>query len=777
MKRPLRSPRTTGTPTAKKRRAPRPGRRGRILIVTLSVLLVLFAGAAIAVSAIDKKILARIDEIRNARPLPVLARPLTLRTGQTIPLFGVWHYLVLSREGGTLPFSPIFDRTARTIRIPSGPGRQTSIGWSETGQIAFIRASSRDLPETSLEQVTLPPLHLGSILEGRTLEYRPVAFSEISPSLKETFLLSEDRRFFSSPALDLKGIGRAFFHDIKAHRFKEGGSTLTQQVVKILFLQRRKTLTRKFEEAILALRMAAILPPEKIFSLYLNHIDLGGYGTERIIGVEAASLLYFGRHANQDGWKEAATLAALARAPTYYSPFLHPKRTVSLRNHILGLLYRHKVLAEKEWRTLSSAPLGLIEPRGLFHPLGPYFLSEVARTVAATPPSGALDTLRTTMDPLIQEEADHLLSLFLSRYDRTLPPKIRTLHPHDLQGVLIVMDPRTGEVRAMTGGRDFATSPLNRATRSKRQPASLFKIVPYLAALSPTPDHPAPFTLASALSNAPMNRLLGHKKWRPKNDIYDPRTTILLFRALARSMNLPAIHMTEALSKDDLVRTAHDLGLDTPGPSRIPLSYPLGVITQTPLQMATAYSRIANGGLSVSPVLLARNPGDSALPPPKRIFPEAPAYLLWSALQRVLDDGTGTSFLLKDPERDHWAGKTGTANRGRDAWFVALSPREVVLCWVGFDDNTPTMRFGAQLALPIVSSLVVWQNMTVPPLPPPGDIVLADIDRKTGLLANPVCGPSLQLPFIRGTVPNVGCTTTLPPSKENPIVHFFRQFF
>lgn len=777
MKRPVKSPRPPKPQTTKKLPARRPGRRGRILVILISVLLLLLAGGAIVVSAIDKKILARIDQIRNARPLPVLARPLTLKTGQTIPLFRVWHYLVLSREGGTLPFSPVFERTARTIRIPNGPGQETSIGWNETGQIAFIRASSRNLKETSLEQVTLPSLHLGSILEGRTLEYRPVPFAEISPALKETFLLSEDRRFFSSPALDLKGIGRAFFHDIRAHRFKEGGSTLTQQVVKILFLQRRKTLTRKVEEAILALRMAVLLPPEKIFSLYLNHIDLGGYGTERIIGVEAASLLYFGRHANQDGWKEAATLAALARAPTYYSPFLHPKRTVSLRNHILGLLYRHKVLSEKEWRTLSQAPLGLIEPRGLFHPLGPYFLSEVARNVASGPPSGRVEFLQTTMDPLLQEEADHLLSLFLSRYDRTLPPKIRTLHPHDLQGVLIVMDPRTGEVRAMTGGRDFATSPLNRATRSKRQPGSLFKIVPYLTALSPTPDHPAPFTLASPLSNAPMHRLLGRKQWRPKNDIYDPQKSILLFWALARSMNLPAIHMTESLKKDDLVRTAHDLGLETPGVSRIPLSYPLGVIAQTPLQMATAYSRIANGGLSVSPVLLARNPGESAPPAPMRLLPESPVYLLWNALQRVLDDGTGSSFLLNDPERDHWAGKTGTTNRGRDAWFVALSPREVVLCWVGFDDNTPTLRFGAQLALPVVSSLVGWQNLTLPPVLPPDDIVFADIDKKTGLLANSACGPSLKLPFLRGTVPETGCTTTLPPSKENPIVHFFRQFF
>ena len=761
----------------KKRRMRRPGRRRTILIASVSAVLIILIGVAIGISLIDKKILARIDEIRNARPIPVLSSPLTIHTGDSIPVFRVWHYLVLSREGGTLPASPGYNKAERTITLSTGPGSQTLIAWDEGGQISFIRSTSKGLPDTNLDQITLPPLHLGFIIEGRTVEYRPVSFDQVSPSIKKTFLLSEDQRFFTSPAIDFRGIGRAFFHDIKAHRFKEGGSTLTQQVVKILFLERRKTLTRKIEEAVLSLRMAAILSPEQIFALYLNHIDLGGYGTERIVGVESASLLYFGRHANQLGWKEAATLAALVRAPTYYSPFLHPHRTLALRNRILGLLRDHKILTVKQWKTLTSSPLGLIEPKGLFHPLGPYFLSEVAKRLAAAPPTTPPDSLKTTMDPLLQEEADHLLTLFLARYDKSLPPKVRDIHPHDLQGVLIVMDPRTGEIRAMTGGRDFATSPLNRATRSKRQPASLFKIVPYLTALSPEESLPPPFTLASSLSNAPMHRILGHRRWVPKNDAYDPRATILLYRALARSMNLPAIHMTEALPKENLVDTARKLGLDTPGPSRIPLSYPLGVITQTPLQMATAYSRIANGGREVSPILVSPSPGDPAPPPPPRIFPAASVYLLWSALQGVLSDGTGTSFLPGNPKRDRWAGKTGTANRGRDAWFVALSPTEVVLCWVGFDDNTPTKRFGSQLALPIVSALISWQNETVPLLPPPSNVVFADIDRKTGLLADASCGPSLHLPFLPGTVPQDSCTKTLAPSQDNPILHFFRKFF
>ncbi len=772
------TPKTPSPRSPKKRRRPRrPGRRRTILVASISALLVLLIGVAIGLSLIDKKILARIDEIRNAHTVPVFSSPLTLRTGETIPFFRIWHYLVLSREGGTLPSSPTYSKAERTITLFTGPGSRTLIGWNEQGQIAFIRSRFKDLPDTNLERITLPPLHLGSVSEGHTVEYRPVTFDQVSPSIKKTFLLSEDQRFFTSPAIDLRGIGRAFFHDIKAHRFKEGGSTLTQQVVKILFLERRKTLTRKLEEAVLSLRMAAILSPEQIFSLYLNHIDLGGYGTERIVGVESASLLYFGRHANQVGWKEAATLAALVRAPTYYSPFLHPRRTLALRNRILGLLHDHKILTQKQWKSLTASPLGLIEPKGLFHPLGPYFLSEVAKRLAATPPPTMPDSVKTTMDPLLQEEADHLLSLFLSRYDRILPPKVRDLHPHDLQGVLIVMDPRTGEVRAMTGGRDFATSPLNRATRSKRQPASLFKIVPYLTALSPEGNLPPPFTLASPLSNAPMHRILNHRKWAPKNDAYDPRATIILYRALARSMNLPAIHMTESLPKENLVAIARNLGLDTPGPSRIPLSYPLGVITQTPLQMATAYSRIANGGLAVSPVLVSPSPGDPTPPSPKRILSSSSVYLLWSALRGVLSEGTGSNFLQDNPQREKWAGKTGTANRGRDTWFVAISPTEVVLCWVGFDDNTPTMRFGAQLALPIVSALIAWQNESPPPIPPPSDVIFADIDRKTGLLADSSCGPSLHLPFIPGTVPQESCTKTLPPSQENPIVHFFRKFF
>ncbi len=730
----------------------------------------------VTVGWIDRKIHARLAQIQEARPIPVYSHPLTLRTGQPIPLFRVWHYLIMAREGGMIPLPPQLLKSTRTIHLALDPGREVDVSWGGGEQISEIMRTDRGRGSFPVSSIRLPPLFLGSIEDGGMIEYRPVGFDKISQAIKTTFLLSEDSRFFSSPALDLRGIGRAFFRDLRARRFKEGGSTITQQVVKILFLNRKKSIARKLEEAILAIRMAALLPPQEIFALYLNHIDLGGYGTERIVGVEAASLRYFGRHANELGWKEAATLAALNRAPTYYSPFLHPKRTKKLRDNILTLLYRHQILNQKKWMDLIRQPLGMIEPRGLFHPVGPYFLDSLARQEKRIPSPVLPAALHTTMDPLLQEQADRIVPSFLSRLEKFLPPRVRKSHPQALEAALVVMDPRTGAIRAMVGGRDFASSPLNRVTRSRRQPASLFKIVPYLTALTPQGSAPPVATLATPLPNTPLHLFLGHKRWIPKNDEYDAAKSVLLYKALARSMNLPVLHLTETLDKQALVDTARKLGLDTPGPSRIPMSYPLGVVAQTPLQMATAYSRIANGGFAVSPSLL-ESPGKKDLVS-ERIFSPGPTYLLWSGLHRVLEEGTAAAFMNTTPGRDGWAGKTGTANRGRDAWFVAISSKELVLAWVGFDDNTPTYRFGAQLALPIVSSLLLWQGGAPPlPPPPPPDIVMTSVDEKTGLRGDPACGPSIVLPFLAGSEPSASCTQTMPAPPENPILHFFRQFF
>ncbi len=660
---------------------------------------------------------------------------------------------------------------------PLDDHKAVEISWGPDNRIEALIQIDNDTSRVFTPDFTLPPLFLGSILDGTMIEYRPVPYDQISQEIRTAFLLSEDSRFFSSPALDLRGIGRAFFRDIQAHRFKEGGSTITQQVVKILFLNRRKSLGRKFEEAIFAVRMASILTPQEIFELYLNNIDLGGFGTERIIGVEAASLRYFGRHARDLGWKEAATLEALNRAPTYYSPFLHPRRTKRLRDRILTLLYRHRILNQKQWSLLMKQPLGLIEPKGLFHPIGPYFLDDLARQERQIIRPAVPSSFQTTMDPLLQEQADRIVPAILKRLEGYLPPKIRRSHPDSLQAALVVMNPRTGEIRALVGGRDFASSPLDRATRSRRQPASLFKIVPYLTALSPQGSSPPKATLATALPNTPLHLFLGRKRWTPKNNEYDSEKTVLLYKALARSMNLPVLHLTESLDKQSMVDTARKLGLDTPGPTRVPMSYPLGVVAETPLQMATAYSRIANGGFAVTPTLLSP-PNEMGMAMPERLFSPEAVFLLWSGLHLVVEEGTASVFMNTTPGREAWAAKTGTANQGRDAWFVALSSQEVVLAWVGFDDDTPTFRFGSQLALPLVSSLLTWQGGTFPSPPsPPAEIMMTSVDEKTGLRGDPSCGPSLVLPFLAGTEPSESCTKTMPQSPENPILHFFRQYF
>lgn len=637
------------------------------------------------------------------------------------------------------------------------------------------------LAPLSLDGLWVPPIFLGTLAGGVLAEYRPVPLSEISEPMQKTLIVSEDRRFYQEPAIDILGIFRAAWDDLKAARFQEGGSTLTQQVVKNLFLTRDKTLVRKAVEAVYALRLIHLRTPDQILSLYLNHIDWGGTDHTRIIGIEAATERYFGHPARYLNYRESALLAAILRAPTRNAPFRDPGRAMEIRNRILGKLYRQNILTAKKYSFDIRSPLGVSRNAFRNTQPGPYFADWATRIIRhdldqIVPAKGAT-ALATSMDPILASRLDFLVPRVLRQLERSyrLKPGSKSSH---LEAAVVVMDPRTGNVLAMSGGRGFDSSPFNRAVHSYRQPASLFKIVPYLVALSPESGGPPRATLSTWLSNDPISMKAGGLDWQPKNATEVRSQRLLLEEAFIHSLNIPLLHLEPLLPPDRLVQTARELGLETPAAEKLPASWPLGVVPQTPLEIATAYSVVANGGWAVSP---------QAFPDPSfslsqrtRILDPGAVYLVNHLLRETVRRGTGHALIRWVGTESGWGGKTGTSNEGRDGWFVAVSPERVVVAWVGFDDNRPTHRLGAQLAIPIVGPFLESTLPHVAPLPPPPDIVWDPIDPDTGLVASVACARTiLNLPYIPGSAPPPeGCgAPQVPDHIIQSISHFLRHLF
>lgn len=645
--------------------------------------------------------------------------------------------------------------------VTFGPDAETILSIAESDPDGI-------LPGPTLDHLWLPPTFLGTVAGNSLAEYRPIPLSDISQAMQKTLIVSEDRRFYLEPAIDFLGIVRAAWDDIKAARFREGGSTLTQQVVKNLFLTRKKTLYRKAVEAVYALRLIRLRTPDQILSLYLNHIDWGGTDHTRIIGIEAASERYFGHPARYLNYRESALLAAILRAPTRNAPFRDPGRAMQVRNVILGELYRQNLLSKKEFSFDVRSPLGVSRDAFRNTRPGPYFADWASRIVRNDPDmSGSGQkpaALATTMDPVLSSRLDSIVPRILHRLEKGYRLHRGDMDAH-LEAAVVVMDPTNGNVLAMSGGRGFDTSPFNRAVRSYRQPASLFKIVPYLVALSPVQDGPPRATLSTWLSNDPISLKAGGLNWHPKNASEVTSQRLLLEEAFIHSLNIPLLHLEPLLPPKKLVRTARELGFETPSADRLPASWPLGVIPQTPLEVASAYSAVANGGWAVSPQAFPQPPDTVAYR--SRILDPGAVYLVNHLLRETVRRGTGHALTRWVGDESGWGGKTGTSNEGRDGWFVAVSPQRVVVAWVGFDDNRPTHRLGAQLAIPIVGPFLSSTLPHVTPLPAPPDIIWDPIDPDTGLVASAACARSvLSLPYLPGSAPPPeGCGA--PPAPNH----------
>jgi 1A family penicillin-binding protein len=520
---------------------------------------------------------------------------------------------------------------------------------------------------------------------------RDVPLNLISAHLQDAVIAVEDHRFHSHVGIDPIGIGRAIFRDLRARGLEEGGSTLTQQLARTLFLSGSRDFTRKGKEIVLALMIEQRLSKTQILELYLNRIYLGG----AVYGVEAMSRNVFGKSASDLTLSEAAFIAGLIRMPSALWPWSHFDRALQRSHVVLARMRAEKFITVQAEQQARATPPRILPEPGLTRNASGYAEDYLRQQFRAefeddNPPDWKV---RTTFVPALQREAERAVSEGLRRFRQA-----------GLQAALVAIDPQTGDVLALVGGRDFRRSPFNRAVNAKRQPGSAFKPFLYAMALE------SGLSPVSTVSGLDGMRVPGHDEWEVRNASTETRDTLTLREALYESNNQAAVKLQTQVGSRPLLQLAESLGL--PRMPDVP-SLALGVGEATPLQLTAAYAVFPNGGFAVRPrpiVQVLDSDGYAVFNQEverKPVISDAVAYQMVSMLADVVDTGTGAavrSLGVRFPV----AGKTGTTNEFKDAWFVGFSTSIVAGVWVGFDQPSPIGNdgYGARYALPIWSDFM-----------------------------------------------------------------------
>jgi 1A family penicillin-binding protein len=592
-----------------------------------------------------------------------------------------------------------------------------------------------------------------------------VPLGRVPRHVRAAFIAVEDRRFFYHHGVDWRSAARALVRNVSRADVSEGFSTITMQVVRNAFVPRlaqERTLRRKLIEIYLAYRLERSLTKQQILALYLNVIYLGN-GT---YGVEAASRDLFGKDVEQLTVAEGATLAALARGPSVYSPRRHPDRAVARRNLVLAVMAREHYLGDSLAARIRRLPLRLAP--GEWRP-------REDRSFAIDPVRAVVDSLLgdgqqgdlivyTTLDARAQRAAERAVARQAEAIDRVAAKRRRDT----LQGAMVALDPRNGEIRALVGARRYVPGGFNRALVARRQPGSAFKPFVYAAALV------RGLTPAAVVMDTPVEIAGRDQVWRPVN--FDGRYAgpLTLRRALMRSANAATVRLGESVGERRVVALARRAGIRSP--LRAVPALALGAGEVTPLELAAAYAPFANGGLGVAPSLVRRiEAGDGTVlwraPPAKaeRVLGPAEAYQLTSMLESVVDGGTGR--VVRDlGVRGAVAGKTGTTNDGTDVWFVGYTPTVVAAVWFGYDAPRTIARAasGGRLAAPAWAAFYLdgWFERDPSDWSPPAGMVSRTIDAFNGDLANQWCPITQREWFRSGTEPTHICTEHQAPFVE-----------
>ena len=594
---------------------------------------------------------------------------------------------------------------------------------------------------------------------------RLVHFSEIPPALVHAVVAVEDKRFFSHGGFDLFRIVKAAYVDLKDGRKEQGASTLSMQLARGLWLEPDKNWKRKAEELLITLHLEHKLSKQQIFEYYANEVYMGRHGTFSINGFGEAARTYFGKDISRLDAAEAALLAGMIQRPSYYNPFRYPDRALERRNLVLHLMRENGFLTADDCSRALAEPVRTT-PGDLESLDSQYFLDlvndELQSRLGEHDPQS--EYVFTTLDLDLQRAAVEAVRKGMQSVDEQLRKRKRRepIPPGQPQAALVALDPHTGEIKALVGGRDYTSSQLNHAT-AERQPGSSFKPFVYAAALNTAlGEGSTVLTPATTVEDEPTEFTFGTQTYKPGNFEQNYMGTVTLREALAHSLNVAAVKVAEMVGYGKVVDLARQAGLND-GIQPTP-AVALGAYDATPLEIAGAYTIFANGGTFIQPTLLStvRSRQGRALfenkPETRRVLDPRVAYLMVNMLEEVMRSGTGAGARSRG-FRVPAAGKTGTS---RDGWFAGFTSELLCVVWVGFDDNRELKLEGAKSALPIWTdfmkkALRYRAYRDAREFPVPSGVVSAKLCSDSRELATPQCPSTYTEFFIDGSQPVAEC--------------------
>ncbi len=674
-------------------------------------------------------------------------------------------------EGEFAIASGVLELSTRGFNLPDGRQLLPQFVRFDLVKGTITSASGRELDSFILEPQVVA--HLGGEAL-RASSFTPL--ERIPHSLRTAIVAIEDERFYEHLGVDPIGIARALVANIRAGGLVQGGSTITQQLAKNILLTPQRTVGRKVREAFAALSLERRLSKERILELYLNEVYFGQEGAVAIHGASEAAKSFFGKRIEDLSVGEAALLAGIVQAPSYYAPRRHPKRALARRDTVLAKMRDLGFIdavthdqAKKEASTFVAA--------STYRQVAPHFMAalraELTTEFGEAAPLGEM-VVHTGIDLDAQTCAERAVSSGLARLEKQFPRLKKGTTP--LEGALVAIEPFSGKVRAWVGGRNFARNQFNHVSQAVRQIGSTIKPFLYLTALDAGLNSYKVATPISILSDRPLRiDVRAQPTWQPENYDRDFHGDVTLRYALEHSLNLPAVYVGQRITPATLARTARlfRLGEDIVG---VP-ALALGAADTTLLRLTAAYGALANGGVFVEPRLYTfaldgRSEVIAAVGPrEERIAAESSVYVLNNILQGAIDRGTGKG-VRQSGFTGAAAGKTGTSNDTRDGWFVGFTPELVAGVWLGFDDNRPTGLTGGKGAAPIWGEFMQCLapiRDEVKFVPPPG-VNFVSIDGRTGGLAGVNCPEEniVQEVFVSGTEPREYCRLHGGDGEEAP---------
>jgi len=733
-------------------------------VVKLSIVgLVILAGFAVYLDAIVQE---KFSGKRWTIPAKVYARPLELFVGQKLAkddflaeldALGYRREKAVAGPGGVSVAGNNVEMQTRGFQFYEGAEESRRIRVRFSGD--FV-AGLNSADGSSLAVARLEPVLIGGLYPAHNEDRILIKLDQVPPYLVQTLVAVEDREFFEHFGVSPKSIARAVWVNLTAGAVRQGGSTLTQQLVKNFYLTNERSLTRKATEAMMAVLLELHYDKQEILEAYLNEVFLGQDGRRAIHGFGLASQYFFGQPLAELKLHQIALLVGMVKGPTYYNPRRHPERALERRNLVLDLLAEQQVVDPAEVAAAKQKPLGITQRGSMADSSYPAFLDLVKRQLREDYREEDLteEGLRvfTSFDPILQLKAEQAMSDTLKRLGKG---------GEAVEGAMLVTNPETGEIQAMLGSRQPGYAGFNRALDAVRPIGSLIKPVIYLTAL----ERPSQYTLTSLLEDEPFSvKGADGQVWRPQNYDRKAHGTVYLYQALANSYNLSTTRLGLDLGVPNVLKTLQRLGVSVDWPA-----YPsmlLGAGALRPIEVADVYQTLANGGFN-TPLRGIRSVLTAEGEPLKRYpfqiqqrFDPGAIYLTQRAMQRVMHEGTGRSAYNQLPRSLNLAGKTGTTNDLRDSWFAGFSQDLLAVVWLGRDDNGKTSLTGATGALRVWADFMRRADPLPLNSPLPENVVQVWVDSRTGQGTDERCPGAVQMPYIRGSepAPGPGCGIQAP---------------